>query len=173
MKMLGWFIPLAAAGMAFVYPSYAADRVKEGGAQAVAPQALTYPQQIIYRVSGVRDDGQGAQLGVATSFHCTNWSNLPEKLAIAVYNFNGALARARSFIVNSHYTFTVSTHKTLIFSENEILSPGVDIDQGYAQIHSTTTNIYCSAMIVDAASSSPAGIALHLVRFNPFPGSTQ
>jgi hypothetical protein len=173
MKMLGWIIPLAAAGMAIVFPGYAADRAKQSEAQAVSPQALTYPQQIIYRVSGVRDDGQGPQLGVATSFHCTNWSNLPEKLAISVYNFNGTLARARSFIVNSHHTFTVSTHETKIFSEDVFLSPGVDIDQGYAQILSTTTNIYCSAMIVDAASSSPTGIELHLVRFNPYPGSTQ
>ncbi|HET6378524.1 MAG TPA: hypothetical protein VFG05_09505 [Methylocella sp.] len=173
MKMQSWIFPLAAAGIAFALPGYAADRAKEGGPQAVTPQALTYPQQIIYRVSGVRDDGQKPELGVATSFHCTNWSNLPEKLAIAVYNFNGGLARARSFIVNSHHTFTVSTHRTKIFSEDAVLSPGVDIDQGYAQIHSTTTNIYCSAMIVDAASSAPAGIALHLVRFNPYPGSTQ
>ncbi|HET6376533.1 MAG TPA: hypothetical protein VFF88_10840 [Methylocella sp.] len=173
MKMLGWIIPLAAAGMAIVLPGYAADRATQGEAQAVSPQALTYPLQIIYRVSGVRDDGQGPELGVATSFHCTNWSNLPEKLAIAVYNFNGALVRAANFIVNSHHTFTISTHKTNIFSEDAILRPGVDIDQGYAQILSTTTNIYCSAMIVDAASASPAGIELHLLRFNPYPGSTQ
>jgi len=40
-------------------------------------------------------------------------------------------------------------------------------------IASTTTFIFCSAMIVDAGASTPQGIALHLVRFNPMPGTTE
>ena len=40
--------------------------------------------------------------------------------------------------------------------------------QGSAVIASTTTKLFCSAMLVDASTSTPNGIALHMVRRNAF-----
>jgi hypothetical protein len=36
------------------------------------------PEILIYRFPGVRDNGGAAQTGVATVFHCTNFSGRPK-----------------------------------------------------------------------------------------------
>jgi hypothetical protein len=66
----------------------------------------------------------------------------------------------------------VSTHGTAIFSDFA-LAPGTAINQGSAVIQSTSVNVHCSGMIVDAAATVPQGIALHMVRLNPAPGTQE
>jgi hypothetical protein len=56
---------IAALGLAFVLP-------------APADAAQGDPEVIIYRFPGVRDDGATTNVGVATVFHCTNFSGVPE-----------------------------------------------------------------------------------------------
>ena len=50
---------IATLGLAFVFPT-------------LAEAATTDPEVIIYRFTGVRDDGGGPSAGVATAFFCTN-----------------------------------------------------------------------------------------------------
>jgi hypothetical protein len=57
MKATHWII--AAAAFAFVQPAQA---------------ATTDPEVIIYRFPGVTDSGGADLTGVATSFHCTNFT---------------------------------------------------------------------------------------------------
>jgi hypothetical protein len=52
---------VAVAGVAFGLP-------------APASGAPSDPEVIIYRFPGVRDSGGGDNIGVATVFHCTNFS---------------------------------------------------------------------------------------------------
>jgi hypothetical protein len=134
--------------------------------------AVTDPLKIIYKVSGVNDTGDATNVGIATSFICTNFGNVEEKLRFLVREENGN-ATTKFLNVGSGETVTASTHFTNVFSEDLTLTPGISIRQGAAAISATSVNVFCSAMIVDAASSSPNGIALHLVRFNPAPGTQE
>jgi hypothetical protein len=65
MKAIYWII--AAAALALVQPTPASAAA--GG-----------PEVIIYRFPGVRDDGGPSSIGVATVFHCTNFSGVPETI---------------------------------------------------------------------------------------------
>src|SRR5262249_39929881 len=67
MKAIHWII--AAAALAFVLP-------------AEADAAVGDPEMVIYRFPGVADNGGGAGVGVATVFHCTNFSGVQETLRI-------------------------------------------------------------------------------------------
>jgi hypothetical protein len=44
---------------------------------------------------------------------------------------------------------------------------------GVVNIESTESGMFCSAMLLDAAASAPHGVALHLVRVNPHPGTVE
>src|SRR5262245_4623483 len=65
MKTIHWII--AAAALASAQPTPASAGVND-------------PEVIIYRVPGVRDDGGGSGVGVATVFVCTNFSGAEENL---------------------------------------------------------------------------------------------
>jgi len=157
---------VAAALFAATLPAQAQQRPYAEG-QAPTPKAVGDPLQTIYRVSGVRDNGGGANSGTATSFHCTNLSNVDETIKITLWQFNGGKITDASETISKNQTFTASTHDTRGFIEDRFLSRGIEIKQGSARISATTTNLICSAMIVDASVAFPEGIALHLVRFNP------
>jgi hypothetical protein len=170
MKMQGFFA--AVALFAAMLPANAQRAYPEGGAPTVS-LAATDPLLRIYRISGVRDTGAGDEVGVATSFHCTSASTVDESLRIVVRNFDDTLVASRAFIVHPRDTLSLSTHFTKVFVEDFVLSRGVIIKQGSAEITATSADIFCSAMIIDAASASPLGIALHLVRFNAAAGSQE
>jgi hypothetical protein len=138
-----------------------------------AQGATTDPLKTIYRVPGVRDNGGGAQTGVATSFFCSNLSSVPETIRFVVRSAAGTVVGDQSFQMPSLRTVTASTHETTLFSETLVLTPGSGIIQGMAVILSTSLNVHCSAMIVDAAATVPQGIALHMVRVNPAPNTQE
>ena len=169
--------PIALSIAAFVLfaaslPAQAQRPYPEGAAPA-APLAVGDPLVRIYRISGVRDNGAGAELGVATSFHCSSASSVDETLRIVIRNFDGTVVGSRAITHHPQDTVTFSTHFTRIFTEDFALSRGVVINQGSADISATSPDIICSAMIVNAASTSPDGIALHMVRFNAAAGSQE
>jgi len=74
MKAIHWII--AAAALSFVHPAKA---------------ATNSPEVIIYRFPGVRDDGGGTSVGVATVFHCTNFSGVTENVRFATRGDTGNL----------------------------------------------------------------------------------
>ncbi len=134
--------------------------------EAVEPSTTTDPLLGIYGASGLRDSGGTSATGVATSFHCTNKRAVSEKLVIQLRNCNGAAITTQEFTLGSYRTFTMSTHATAAFSEDSILSAGRIINQRFAKIWSTTPNVFCSAMVIDAAAAAPIGVSLHLARSN-------
>jgi hypothetical protein len=154
MKAIHWTI--AAAAFAFVQPAQAA----QGD-----------PEIIIYRFPGVLDDGSGTNTGVATSFHCTNFSGVFENIRIVIRDDVGAIRFNSAQTLNHLRTLTFSTHATLLYDET-VLSTGA-IQQGTAAIAATSINIICTAMTIDAANSKPVGIALRGIRFAPVPGSQE
>jgi hypothetical protein len=171
MKSICWM--LAAAAILSVLPAHAQDRASRSKQSTAGPPSITSPIMLIYRVPGVSDDGSGDFVGNATSFHCTNLSDVAETLVIIVHKFDGTIASNLSFTVPSANTFTASTHNTSIFNEDSIMSSGTVINQGYAAIGASTTEFVCSAMIVDASASNPIGISLHMLRYNASTGTQE
>src|SRR5262249_49907568 len=72
MKASHWII----AAAAFVF----AEPVQAG---------INDPEVIIYRVPGVLDFGNTPSAGIATSFHCTNFSGVAENIRFVTRAFNG------------------------------------------------------------------------------------
>ena len=140
---------------------------------AKAKAGVNDPEVILYRVPGVTDDGSAPDnFGVATVFHCTSFSGVNEILRVVIRD-TGTTLRSNVNIVMPHLsTGTLATHKTALFDNELTLITGI-IKQGTAAIAATSTSIVCTAMIVDAASTTPVGIALRMIRFNPAPGSQE
>ena len=47
------------------------------------------------------------------------------------------------------------------------------LSSGTVNIEATNSGVFCTAMIVDAASGNVDGVDLHLVRVNPHPGTVE
>ena len=156
MIALRWIIAVAAT--ALVMPAHA---------------ATSDPETIIYRVTGVVDNGGASGTGFATVFNCTNLSPVVESIRFVVRNFNSVIAANAAFSVGSLQTVSVSTHFTVLFA-GFTLSPGTSL-KGTTVMAATSTNIFCSAMIVDAGAATASAIAatLPMVRFSPMAGTEE
>jgi len=136
-----------------------------------AQAATTDPEIIIYRFPGVLNNGDTDNTGIATAFHCTNFSGVTETVRIVVRAFDGTLKANAAFPINHLATFTASTHAAAIYTEVS-LGTGL-VSQGTAAIAATSINVICTAVTLDAASAGPSGFALRGIRFNPVPGSQE
>jgi hypothetical protein len=156
MKAIHWII--AAAGFAFVQPASA---------------ATSDPEVIIYRFPGVRDDGGVAGVGLATVFHCTNFSGTSETLRFVTRDGNATLKSNVSQGMAHLQTMTAVTHNSAGLPVNVDLATGA-VPAGTTAIAATSTNIVCTAMTFDASGSNPTGgVALRGIRFLPVPGSQE
>ena len=151
------------AASATAQPAGQTDRAP----QRVLPQATTDPLKVIYRVSGIRDDGAGDNTGTATVFHCSNLSNVSENVRFAIHNSIGSLVANSTRTIPSKSTISVATHGTANSENLPHLSPGTVIGQGLAVIAATSPKVICTVIVVDAAAATPIGTPLHLVRFTP------
>jgi len=154
MKAIHWII--AAAALASVQPSQA---------------GVNDPEVIIYRFPGVFDTGSGVNQGVATSFHCTNFSGVNETIRFVTRSSAGSLLSNAAFTIEHLETFTASTHATHMYADDD-LNTGF-VTQGTTAIAATSTNVICTAVTLDASSAVPNGFALRGIRFNPAPGSQE
>jgi hypothetical protein len=150
---------IAALGLVFVLP-------------APADAAQTDPEVIIYRFPGVRDSGSPAGTGVATVFHCTNFSGATETLRFVTRNDAASLLQNTTIGIIHLGTVTVATHDTGAYSEDNLLPTGF-VGQGTTAIAATSINIIRTAMTIDAAAAVPIGVALRGIRFSPVPGSQE
>jgi len=139
---------------------------------AVLPaQATTFSLRTIYIASGVTDDGGPANTGMATTVLCTNASGKSTTLRIAFYDADGAIRGLSAVIIPHLRTYTLSTHVVAAFTDQSA-STGA-ILQGVLNVSTTESAVFCSAMIVDAAAALVDGVDLHMVRFNPHPGTVE
>jgi hypothetical protein len=137
----------------------------------VKPSVVGGPQKFIYRVSGLRDTGGQVTPDVASFVSCTSFSNVSEDLHIIATGYAGTRFADVTVGVAARHTVTFVTHPVTLFSAVN-LNTGV-ISQGSASLLSTTTNILCTAGIVNTATYAVDGIALHMQRFNPYPGAVE
>jgi hypothetical protein len=163
-----------------LFKVFALFGIVAGGILAEAAPAKA--QQVVYLFIGVTDDGGVANAGVATSVHCANFSGATQTLTVvavnsagAPLNLGGTTNKSVSATVTAGQVITFSTHPTTIFQDAGTasnLQTGF-VGQGAIGILSTSTNVACTAMIMDAASASPQGISLNPLRFNPIPGTME
>ena len=157
MKARYWII--AAAALSFVQ-------------LAPANATVVDPEVIIYRFPGVRDNGGGTDTGVATVFHCTNFSGTTETLRFVTRGFEGVLIQNTVVPILHLQTKTVSTHDTVAYNDDVNLATGL-VRQGTTAIAATSTSVICTAMTIDASTAAPVGVALRGIRFSPAPGSQE
>jgi len=131
------------------------------------------PEIIIYRFPGVRDDGNPDGVGVATVFHCTNFSGTTENLRLVTREIFGTLVTNVTASIQHLRSLAHSTHFTQAYSGAGFsLNTGVVVE-GTTAIAATSINIICTAMVIDAANPKPNGVALRGIRFSPVPGSQE
>jgi hypothetical protein len=157
MKASHWII--AAAALTFVQATSASAGVND-------------PEVIIYRFSGVLDNGGGAGTGAATAFHCTNFSGVPETIRFVTRNNIGTLLTNKILSIAHVATSTALTHLAVAYAPHIDLATGA-VFQGSTAIAATSINIICTAMTFDASTTVPIGVALRGIRFNPIPGSQE
>jgi len=128
---------------------------------------------VLYRFAGVRDDGGGIGMGVATVFHCTNFSGVTETIRFVLRDFDATLISNRTVNIAHLRTIAVSTHDDVAYAHTDFLSSATPIMEGSLAIAATTTSIVCTAMTIDASNPVPVGVSLHGVRFSPIPGTEE
>ena len=149
---------ITALALAFVFP-------------AAAGAATTDPEVIIYRFPGVRDNGAGTNTGVATVFHCTNFSGVTESLRFVTRDFDNTIKSNTVVPIDHLGTLTFATHVTNAYNDGSLATGAVS--QGTTAIAATSINIICTAMTIDASTVAPVGVALRGIRFSPVPGSQE
>ena len=169
-----WKTVLASAVALTVSSAWAqhADRVTSQPTARAAPEAFP-ALTLIYRASGLRDNGRATNAGVATSIHCTNLTTTSQRVQYVLRDFDHTLGASPTFTLAAGRTHTSSTHGTVLFNEDVILSPGQVYQQGLLAILATNPNVICSVHVVDAAAAIPHGIDLHLVRYSAAPGTQE
>src|SRR3954454_24672145 len=90
------------------------------GMAAPASAAAGGPEVIIYRFPGVRDSGGAAGTGVATVFHCTNFSGATETIRLVTRGQVGDLLTNVSVDVPHLFTFSATTHTSLFYAANPL-----------------------------------------------------
>jgi hypothetical protein len=149
---------IAAAAFSFVQP-------------APASAAQGDPEVIIYRFPGVRDNGAPSAVGMATIFVCTNFSGTTENVRIVVRNSVNTIVANATIGISHLSTIVAATHPALLYATS--LNLQTSGFTGTAAIAATSTDIICTAMVIDAAATVPQGIALRGIRFAPVPGSQE
>ena len=162
---------LAAAFAISTFSVSAADKIEGETREVTSSQEATFVT--IYAVPGVFDSGEGPLTGEATTFLCSNLSGASQQIRFSVFRPGGAAAVDKVYSFSKAQTLTISTHDTRPFAENAVLST-FGVFGGVALILATSGGVYCSAFLVDAAAPSFSGLGvLHMVRFNPVPGSME
>ena len=141
------------------------------GIATPAPAGVNDPEVIIYRFPGVRDTGGADNSGVATSFHCTNFSGATESVRMVIRNDFGGLITNVLISIDHLQTITRSTKLTVAYTDIS-LGSGF-LAQGTIAIAATSMNVICTAMTIDASTVAPVGVALRGIRFSPVPGSQE
>ena len=132
--------------------------------------AITFPSlTTIYVGSGVYDDGATENAGTATSLHCSNVSGQNASVRVLIISSVGSVLASLTDSVSHGRTVSYSTHLTT-FQEVPLATGAVT--QGVVNIEATQSGVFCSAMIVPAGAVA-TGVALHLVRVNPHPGTVE
>jgi hypothetical protein len=134
-------------------------------ASSPAAAAVNDPMQLLYFISGIRDSGGAAQTGVGTAVHCSNWSGATQRIQYVFFQFNGTVATNNTADIAHAGTITTVTKLMAVYPAD--LSVNTGAVRGMVAILATHKDLVCTAMVVDAAASTPTfAVTLHGVRYN-------
>ena len=142
-----------------------------GATEAVA---TTFPSLTrIYVASGVVELNTIAISGIMTAVSCSNMSGETASVRFVLRHENGVIAAGGTLLIGSLASRVVTTNgDNDIYLETQF--PTAQMFGGIVEILSTESAVFCSAMIIRADGAlDPAGVALHMVRFNPHPGTVE
>ena len=132
--------------------------------------AVTFPSlTTIYIGTGIRDNAEAGNAGVATVFNCANVSGVSVDVRFLILNFDGTIVASHVQRISHGDTDTVSTDNTALFNDGSVLNIG-SVDQGAVNIESTQSAVFCTATMVDDARGFTE---IPLVRVNPHPGTME
>ena len=136
--------------------------------------ATTFPSlTTIYVGAGVAEFEGGANgTQSATAFSCSNVSGQSATLRVLVLSRIGTVVGNSTMALPHGENRTVATSDASFLVEDQQLNTG-NVVQGTVNIESTQSAVFCSALIVDPSRVSANGVALHLVRVNPHPGTVE
>lgn len=145
----------------------------------VAPtRATTFPTlTTIYFAAGAVDSDIDNNEGVATVISCLNQSGQTASVRYQFRSLDGTLLAGGTLLVGHLATKNVSTQGSVSYFTSIPLPTSVFFG-GSIQVLSTQSAVYCTAMLLDASQASyvsggPGGVALHMVRLNPHPGTVE
>ena len=135
--------------------------------------ATTFPTLTqIYAASGVIENSVTAVSGLMTAISCTNMSGQTASVRYVFRREDGTIAAGGTLLVGSLASRVVTTQ-----GSNNIINafalPTSFMTGGSLQVLSTESAVFCSAMMVNAAGTEGPGVDLHMVRFNPHPGTVE
>jgi hypothetical protein len=133
---------------------------------ATGQQSFAATEMVIYRISGVYDFSLFAK---ATAVHCTNYDAVSAMVRVKFRNEAGRLVGNLVVAVVPNGTATFATNDAETYTETLVANTG-PIEQGMAIVSATTKKVVCSANGMWRFGVYPAGLALHMVRFNQAPG---
>ena len=133
--------------------------------------AFSGPFQVLYLFAGLTDFGGPTANGVATVIHCFSFSPGQDEIQYVVRNSSGELVVTVTTVINQFQTVTIVTHSTNLYVAS-VAATG-DVREGTVGITATSSNIVCTAQVVDASATVPNGIELHGTRFNPITGTQE
>ena len=143
-------------------------------AGATPARAITFPAlTTIYIASGASDHSPGVA-GRATFVTCTNMSGLTASVRYQFRGGSGTLLAGGTLLLSNLATHSITTEGSVFLTQ--ISLPTGAFFGGTVQILSTQSAVYCSAMLINATTvldGGAEGIALHMVRFNPHPGTVE
>jgi hypothetical protein len=171
------------SSMLFVTTVQAQSEMKKrgfsrGSARTVAPEGVGDVYKVVYRVSGTleRDFNVGPSTAnnSSTAFICSNFSATSEKIYFLTRDWNWSIAGSVEFTISSNRTAVALTRAAeSIEADLTIIPSGFAVLGGSTVIMSTTTNLHCSALILDRSLPTMNGVALHMVRFNALGGTME
>lgn len=121
---------------------------------------------VLYRFSGVQDDGAkgGANRKHGTVIHCSNAGNTTASLALVLYNHDGQIVKSVKYSIGAWRTKTAATQPSKLYDNDLNLNTPL-IYQGLGMVLSSSTNVVCSAQVLDVRSEFPDYLVdLHMNR---------
>jgi hypothetical protein len=133
--------------------------------------AITFPSLTTIYVGPGVSNLEGDPTVTATGFSCSNVSGQTASLRFLILSRSGSLVGSFTHSLAHGANVTVST-QNINFLADHAMDTG-SLAEGTVNIESTQFGVFCTAMIVDPEALIPSGIALHLVRVNPHPGTVE
>jgi hypothetical protein len=109
----------------------------------------------------------------ATAFSCSNVSGQTASMRFLILGKSGSPVRIYTLSLVNGANVTIATESIDFLSSELSLQTGNHNNEGTVSIESTQSGVFCTAMMVDPTADVPSGIALHLVRINPHPGTVE